>query len=57
MENETLQNIELKENDLIQRMVEVNKLMPPPVKIEPGFVDKFYNQFKIILSSLSSTAL
>jgi hypothetical protein len=57
MQNEILKNTETKESILIQKMVEANKLMPLPVKITPGFVDRFYNQFNIIVSSLSSTTL
>ena len=42
---------------IIERIIKINKSMPTPIKIEQGFVDKIYNQFKAILSSSNSTVL
>jgi hypothetical protein len=44
------------ERELLNSLVKVNKLMPPPVIIEQGFVDRFYNQYNAIVSTLSSTS-
>ena len=53
MSNEN--KIEQEENELLQKMAEINKLMPPPIKITKPFVEIFYNQFNVMVSILSST--
>jgi hypothetical protein len=42
---------------MTKHLVEINKKMPPPIKITQGFADRFYNQFKATASTLSSTSL
>ena len=45
------------ESILIGKMVEINRLMPAPIRITEPFVEDFYNQFKTIVSNFNSTSL